>query len=124
VRRLGVHWPRMCQIDVGQGCARGLKLSIKRVEAMGVRIKRAEGSVYSIDPCGMCVVGVMNNTVECAACGVWVRRECSEVRGALTEVGDCKCRRCRGFHGSEEEVKCVKLENGVIKVDGFRNFVV
>ena len=54
--------------------------------------KPVDGSKF---PCGVCNEGVGINSIECHACGFWVHKHCSNIKGPLKPDNDFKCNECR-----------------------------
>ena len=55
--------------------------------------KSVDGSKF---PCGVCNKGVGINSIKCLACGFWVHKRCSNIKGPLKPDTDFKCKKCRG----------------------------
>ena len=55
--------------------------------------KPVDGSKF---PCGVCNKGVGINSIKCLACGFWVHKRCSNIKGPLKPDTDFKCKKCRG----------------------------
>ena len=55
--------------------------------------KPVDGSKF---PCGVCNKGVRINSIKCHACGLWVHKSCSNIKGPLKPNADFKCKKCRG----------------------------
>ena len=55
--------------------------------------KPVDGSKF---PCGVCNKGVGINSIKCHACGFWVHKRCSNIKGPLKPDTDFKCKKCRG----------------------------
>ena len=47
-------------------------------------------------PCGVCNKDVGINSIKCHACGFWVHKRCSNIKGPLKPDTDFKCKKCRG----------------------------
>jgi len=59
--------------------SKGLKVNIKKTQAIKVWVKRAKGLVSKIAPYSMCGERVKTNAIECTTCKAWVHRRCSVV---------------------------------------------
>ena len=55
--------------------------------------KPVDGSKF---PCGVCNKSVEINSIKCLACGFWVHKCCSNIKGPLKPDTDFKCKKCRG----------------------------
>ena len=55
--------------------------------------KPVDGSKY---PCGVCNKDVGINSIKCHACGFWVHKHCSNIKGPLKPDTDFKCKNWRG----------------------------
>jgi hypothetical protein len=77
-----------------------------------------ERVVSRIDPCGVCDKRVKANSVMCIGCKKWVRKRCSDVKGALKKVeGTFKCKRCvSGAMNREAETG---LTDGIERVESY-----
>ena len=68
-----------------------------KTKVMVSAVGAGEAETTGDHPCGVCRKGVGANSIRCTACGSWVHRRCSGVRGSLTAASATfVCKRCMG----------------------------
>ena len=76
--------------------SKGLRVNVGKTKIL-VSVHNApkpvDGSKF---PCGVCNKGVGINSIKCHACGFWVHKRCSNIKGPLKPDTDFKCKKCRG----------------------------
>ena len=76
--------------------SKGLRVNVGKTKIL-VSVHNApkpvDGSKF---PCGVCNKGVGINSIKCLACGFWVHKRCSNIKGPLKPDTDFKCKKCRG----------------------------
>ena len=81
----------------------------KHLEAKGLRVNMGKTKImisgknlHSLrdsgkHPCGVCRKGVGSNSVLCCGCQLWIHKNCSGIKGKLTDDPSYKCKRCMGL---------------------------
>ena len=62
---------------------KGMKVNIDKTKVMGGKQKVIEQD-KGLFPCAVCHRGVGRNSIQCKACGKWLHKKCSGVKGRLT----------------------------------------
>jgi hypothetical protein len=74
---------------------KGLRENVRKAKvircAMDSGVQRESGKF----PCSICMKGVGSNSICCGACGKWVHKKCSRVKGRLKAQKDYQCSNCR-----------------------------
>ena len=93
--------------------SKGLRVNVGKTKIL-VSVHNApkpvDGSKF---PCGVCNKGVGINSIKCLACGFWVYKRCSNIKGPLKPDTDFKCKKCRG------EVSNASNDEEIEKVSSF-----
>jgi len=73
---------------------RGMKVNMNKTKVM-ISGKRQNVTHKAVRwPCGVCSIGVGNNSIQCTSCQKWVHRKCSGIKGSMYKV--MKTFICRG----------------------------
>ena len=76
--------------------SKGLRVNVGKTKIL-VSVHNApkpvDGSKF---PSGVCNKGFWINSIKCHACGFWVHKRCSNIKGRLKPDTDFKCNKCRG----------------------------
>ena len=98
--------------------SKGMRVNLGKAKLM-VSGMEEETFDSKIDPCGVCGIRVMSNSVLCTACGKWVHARCADKKKVSVYLNkDFVCKKCRSvvknLKGSDE-----KLCDGVETISKF-----
>ena len=84
--------------------SKGLKVNMGKTKVLVSSYNTQPQAHTTKWPCGVCNIGVGNNSILCHCCKHWIHRRCSGIQGRIRPDPNFKCKTCRGTNVAATQV--------------------